>query len=283
MPIQDYDYDQLPTGTDMERTLLPDPEMMYGFRNMFRVDSEAPNRDGDSVKYPSLDEDFEGEMAEIETGDPHPLAKLSYSGAEAAWTEYGFKFTIHDNDIQDSKINIVVINQREQTKARMHFVDGLAGNVLEANHGGEIGDDTTDINYAAFADAEAELIDAGWDANRFVIGMSPKAWAKFAKTDEFTSNTERFAGELRSDGIQLGELMGYPVMRLNTGPLKGADNAAYMVDRGVLGWESPRRQFTVDKGDYDRDERETPYYTDGRIDFLVTNPSASRKVVGGST
>lgn len=276
-------YDGVPTDTDMEATLLPEPADMFGYRNVFRVDQEAPNRDGDSVEYPSLDKDFEGEMVEIAKGDPHPESKLSYDGLRAAWTDYGFKFSIHDNDVQDSKVNLIVINQREATREEMRRLDGIAGAVLEGNRNSvEIGNDSNAIDYEAFVDAETELIDAGYDTSRFMWMLSPRAWGTMAKTDHFTGDTETFAGELRDDGIRAGNLLGYPAMRVNTGPLAGTTNDAYLVDAGRYGWESPRRGFSVDS-EYDRDQREREYYVDGRIDWVPTDPDAALKIIGGVT
>jgi hypothetical protein len=278
------DYERLPTAHDVEETLLPEPEQMYGWRNLFRVDSQASSRDSDSVEYPALDEDFDGDFVEIHPGDPHPQAELTYDGLVASWTEYGFKFVIEDTDIADSKIGVVMVNQQEQTKAKMQSLDGIAGAHVEANRSDTvIGDDATDINYAAMTQAEAALMDAGWELSRFAIAVSPQTWATFAQTEEFTSDTDRFADELRAEGIQLGELLGHPVLRMNTGPFAGGvDNLAYMVDTGAYGWESPRREFSAEQGDRDADERQTPYFINGRIDWVPTNPTACIRVEGGA-
>lgn len=276
-------YDGVPTATDMEATLLPEPSEMYGYRNFFRVDTAAPNRDGDSVEYPSLDGDFEGELVEIEKGDPHPEAKLSYDGLRAAWSEYGFKFSIHDNDVQDSKVNLVVINQQEMAREEMRSLDGIAGAVIEGNRNSvEIGTDTNAIDYEALVDAETELINSGYSPSRFMWALSPRAWGTLAKTDHFTGDTETFAGEFRDDGIRGGNLLGYPALRVNSGPLQGADNDAYLVDTGAYGWESPRRGFSVDS-EYLRDTRETEYYLDGRIDWVPADQDAAIKIIGGVT
>ena len=275
-------YDGVPTATDMEATLLPEPEDLFGYRNLFRVDNEAPNRDGDTVEYPALDGDFDGELVEIEKGDPHPESKLSYDGVQAAWTDYGFKFAIHDNDVQDSKVNLVVINQREAAREEMRTLDGIAGSVIEGNRNSvEIGTDSNAINYNAVVDAETELINAGYSPGRFMWALSPRAWGEMAKTAEFTQATEEFAGEFREEGIRHGELLGYPAMRVNTGPLQGTDDDAYLVDTGAYGWESPRREFNVDS-ERKKDERKTEYYLDGRIDWVPTDKDAAVKIIGGA-
>lgn len=274
------DYDGVPTDTDMERTLLPEPDDMYAFRNAFRVDREAPNRDGDSVEYPALEGDFEGALTEIKKDDPHPESKLTYDGLQAAWTNYGFKFHLSDDDVQDSKVNLVVINQREAAREEMSRLDGIAGSVIEANRNATtVGSDANPINYNALVDAETELIDAGYSQNRFMWFLSPQAWGELYKSSEFTQTTERFADMLREDGIHHGEILGYPVLRTNTGQL-GA-NDAYLVDTGTYGWESPRRGFDVDS-ERDKDRRRTTYYLDGRIDWVPTDPSAAIKVDGGA-
>lgn len=273
-------YDGVPTATDMESTLLPEPEDMYIFRNLFRVDEEAPNRDGDSVEYPALDGDFDGELVEITEDEEHPEAKLTYDGLQAAWTEYGFKFRIRDKDVQDSKINLVTVNQQEMTREEMSRLDGIAGAVLENNRNStEVGDDTNAFNYSAAVDLETELIDAGYNASRAMYVLSPQAWGEIAKTDDFTSHTETFADELRSDGIRHGELLGHPVLRTNADFM--GSNDAYIVDTGVYGWESPRDPFTVNRW-RNEDERCFFYALNGRIDWVPTEPDAAIKAVGGS-
>lgn len=280
MPTTAINYDGVPTDTDMQATLLPDPEQMYVFRNLFRVDEEAPNRDGDTVEYPSLDGDFEGELVEIADDEEHPEAKLTYDGLQAAWTEYGFKFRIRDKDIQDSKINLVVVNQQEATREEMRRLDGIAGAVIENNRNDvEIGDAANSFNYNAAVDMETKLIDHGYEPSRFMFVLSPQAWGSIAKSDEFVSNTERFAGELREDGIRHGELLGYPVLRSNTGVL--GDDEAYLVDRGVYGWESPRDEFDVNRW-RDDDQRCFFYGLNGRIDWVPTDTDAAIKALGGA-
>jgi hypothetical protein len=272
-------YDGVPTATDMEATLLPDPEQMFAFRNAFRVDEQAPNRDGDSVEYPALDGDFEGELVEIGKDEEHPEAKLTYDGLQAAWTEYGFKFRIRDKDVKDSKINLVAVNQQEATREEMRRLDGIAGTVIENNRNSvEIGTDGNAFNYDAAVDMETELIDAGYDSGRFMWFLSPRAWGSLAKSTDFKSDTEEFANELRSEGIRHGELLGYPALRTNTGQL-GQDDA-YLVDTGVYGWESPRDEFDVNRW-RDDDERCWFYGLNGRIDWVPTEPDAAIKAVGG--
>lgn len=275
-------YQGVPTATDVEQTLLPEPDDLFGYRNIFRVDSEAENRDGDSVEYPALDGDFEGELVEIEKGDPHPVSKLTYDGMQAGWQDYGFKFPLHDNDIQDAKINLVMVNQRNENEERMRALDGVAGAVLEANRNStEIGDSSTDFNYDAAVNTETEMIAAGFSPGSFMWVLSPHAWGSIAKSEDFTSATERFADELRGQGIRHGELLNYPALRVNTGPLQGSQGA-YLVDTSRYGWESPRRGFSVDR-EYDKDESCYWYYTDGRIDWVPTNPESAIKAVGGAT
>lgn len=276
-------YDGVPTDTDMEATLLPEPEEMFAFRNAFQVDTNAPNRDGDSVEYPRLGDDFEGDLVEIEKDEEHPEAVLSYDGVQAAWTEYGFKFRIRDKDVRDSKVNLVVINQQEMAREEMKRLDAISGAVIENNRNAvEIGDTTIDFNYAAAVDMETELIDAGYNANRFIWILSPTAWGGLVKTagdGGFAAQTETFADELRSSGIRHGELLGHPALRTNTG-FMGA-NEAYLIDRGIYGWESPRDSFGIDRW-RDDDQRCWFYGLNGEIDWVPTEPEAAIKGVGGA-
>lgn len=273
-------YDGVPTGEDMERTLLPEPNELYQFRNAFRVDSEAPNRDGDSVEYPSLEDDFEGEMVEVKKGDNYPEAKLNYDGLRAAWTKYGFEFRLYDEDIKDGKINITVVNQREMSREEMRGLDKIAYGVLDGNRNGTtIGTDGTDLNYNAIVDAYTTHVDAGYSAGRFVWFLGPDAWGDVAKMSEFTSDTETFADELRGEGINLGELMGRPAMLTNTGDL--GDDEAFLVDTGVYGWESPRDAFSVGRRRDDANDSFV-YKLSGRIDWVPTEPDAALKIIGGA-
>jgi hypothetical protein len=273
-------YQGVPTATDMEETLLPEPDDIFGYREVFMVDNEAPNRDGDSVEYPSLDDDFEGSYVEIEKGDPHPVAKLEYDGMVAGWQDYGFKFQLHDNDIQDSKVNLVMVNQRNQNEERMRYLDGVAGAVLEANYGPEVGTASTGINYDAFVDAETEMVSNGYGNGSLMWVISPSAWGELVKTDAFTSDTETFAQEFRADGVRRESLLGHPAQRVNTGPLAGDDGGAYLVDTSRYGWESPRRNFNVTR-DRDDDERCYWYMTDGRIDWVPVDDDACVRILGG--
>lgn len=273
-------YDGLPTGSDMQRTLLPEPEEMFVFRNAYQVDNQAPNRDGDSVEYPRIAGDFEGDLVEIGKDEEHPEAKLDYDGLQAAWTEYGFKFRIRDKDIRDSKINIVVANQREMAREEMRRLDAIAGLVIENNRNGvTIGDTTVDFNYNAAVDMETELAEQGYSPDRGIWILSPTAWGGIVKSQEFTQSTETFAEELRGEGIQVGELLGRPVLRTNTG-FMGA-NEAYFVDTGIYGWESPRAAFDVDDW-RDEDQRCQFYALNGEIDWVPTEPDAAIKGVGGT-
>lgn len=273
-------YDGLPTGSDMERTLLPEPEEMYAFRNAFRVDNEASNRDGDSVEYPRLGDDFDGDLVEIGKDEEHPEAALDYEGLQAVWTEYGFKFRIRDKDIRDSKINLVVANQREMTREEVRRLDAIAGLTIENNRNGvTIGDSTVDFNYSAAVDMESELIEQGYNPGRGIWILSPSAWGNLAKSNEWTAESEQFGGELRDEGIRAANLLGKPALRTNTGFM--GSNEAYLIDNGVYGWESPRDPFDVTSW-RDEDQRCQFYALNGEIDWIPTEPDAAIKGVGGT-
>lgn len=273
-------YDGVPTGEDMQATLLPEPNEMYQFRNAFRVDNEATNRQGDSVEYPSLADDFEGEMVEVKKGDEYHEAKLDYDGLRAAWTKYGFEFRLYDEDIKDSKVNLVAINQREMTREEVRNLDGIAYSVIDANRNSTvIGTDGTDFNYSGAVAAYTTLVDAGYSAGRFVWFMGPDAWGDIAEMTEFTTDTETFAGELRGDGINLGEFMGRPAMLTNTGDL--GDDEAFLIDTGAYGWESPRDPFAVSRRRDDATDSFV-YKLSGRMDWVPTDPDAALKIQGGA-
>lgn len=280
------DYPGAPTANDMVRTLLPEPEDLYGYREAFMVDSEAPNRDGNAVEYPRLeensegDEGFEGELIELADEDPHPLISLEYDGLIAGWTDYGWKYHISYNDIQDATVNLELTNSEQDTKKRMRGLDGKAGAVIEANRNTNttIGDDTTAINYEAAVDALTYMEDeTGYDVD--LILASPSAYGEWLKTEEFTGDTEKFAEELRGGGLPDDVLLDLPVKKVRRGPLQGT-NDAYFIDTSMYGWESPRREFDVNRKQND-DNRRFEYYVDGRFDWVPTDPDACLKVIGG--
>jgi hypothetical protein len=283
----DINYASAPTDEDMMRTLLPEPEEMYGYREAFMNDSEAPNREGNAVEYPSLGENsdgedgFEGELIEIKDEDPHPLIKLEYDGLVAAWTEYGWKYHITFNDIQDQVINLTLVHSQADTKKRMRGLDAKAGAVLDANKNATtIGNDSEAMDYEAIVDAVTYMEDeTGYDPD--LIIASPQAYAEWLKSDHFTGDTEQFAGELRGGGTPDDVLLDLPVTKVRRGPLQGT-NSAYVIDTGMYGWESPRRQFSVDR-ERNNDNRRFEYYVDGRYDWVPTEPGALVEVIGGAS
>lgn len=272
-------YESIPTAADMREVLLPEPEEMYQFRNAYQVDSEAPNRSGDSVEYPAIDEDFDGEMVEVKKGSDYPRAKLTYDGVRAAWTRYGFEAVLHDDDIQDAKINITLASQQQMAEEEQRRLDTLAFEVLNANRNSTvIGTDGTDFNYNAAVSAYTTLVDVGYNPSNFVWFLSPDAWGDMATSTDFKTDTEQFAGELRGEGPDLAEIMGRPALLTNTGSL-GADEAI-LVDTGIYGWESPRRDFDVERY---REENKSQwvYQASGRIDWVPTEPDAAILIQGG--
>lgn len=283
----DIDYESVPTDTDMMSTLLPEPRDMYGYREAFMNDSEAPNRTGNAVEYPRLAENsdgedgFEGELIEIKDEDPHPLIGLEYEGLTAAWTEYGWKYHITFNDIQDQVINLTLIHSQADTKKRLRGLDAMSGAVLEANRNDtEIGNDGEAMDYEAAVDALTFMEDeTGYDPDLIIAG--PQAYAEWLKSDHFTGDTERFAGELRGGGLPNDVLLDLPVVKVRKGPLSGT-NDAYLMDTGMYGWESPRREFSVDR-ERNNDNRRFEYLINGRYDWVPTEPDACVKVVGGSS
>lgn len=275
-----FTYDSIPTAADMEEVLLPEPEEMYQFRNAFQVDNEAPNRSGDSVEYPAISEDFDGEMVEVKKGSDYPRAGLNYDGVRAAWTRYGFEAVLHEDDIQDAKVNITLATQTQMAEEEERRLDALAFSVLNNNRNSTvIGTDGTDFNYDAAVNAYTTLVDAGYNASNFVWFLSPDAWGDMAKSTDFKSDTEQFAGELRGEGPDLAEIMGRPAMLTNTGDL-GADEAM-LVDTGIYGWESPRRDFGIERYE-EKEKNQFVYQASGRIDWVPTEPDAALFVQGGA-
>lgn len=285
---EDVDYPGAPTETDMVQQLLPEPDEMYGYRRAFMTDNEAPNRQGNAVEYPRLGENsdgesgFEGELIEIADEDPHPVISIDYDGIVAGWGEYGWAYHISFKDIKDATVNLRLITAREDNKKRMRGLDAKAGAVLEANHntddGAVIGDAQTPMNYNALVDAQTYLDDqTGYSGD--VIVASASAYGEWLKNDDMTNNTEQFAGELRGGGTPDNVILDLPVVKVRRGPLQGT-NSAYLVDSGAFGWESPRRPFDVVR-ERNNDNRRFEYLTDGRYDWVPTNPRACLKIAGG--
>ena len=284
---QDINYESVPTDADMQRTLLPEPDDLFGYRQAFMNDSEAPNRSGNAVEYPRLAENsdgedgFEGDLIEIKDEDPHPVIGLEYEGLTAGWTEYGWAYHISDNDIQDQVVNLTLIHSQADMKKRMRGLDAKAGAVLAANNNPTtIGNDGEAMDYEALVDAVTFMEDeTGYDPD--LIIASPQAYAEWLKSDHFTGDTERFAGELRGGGSPDEVMLDLPVTKVRRGPLSGT-NSAYLIDTGMFGWESPRRPFSVDRV-RNEDLRRFEYLVDGRYDWVPTEPEAAVEIVGGSS
>ena len=284
---QDIDYTDAPSERAMQRTLLPEPEEMYGYRQIFMNDSEAPNREGNAMEYPGLAENsdgesgFEGDLIEIKDEDPHPVIGLDFDGITAGWTEYGWAYHISYNDIQDSVINLRTTYAREDTKKQMRGLDAKAGAVAAANKNATtIGNDAEAMDYEAAVDALTFMEDeTGYDPD--LIVASPQAYGEWLKSELFTGDTEQFAGELRGGGLPNEVMLDLPVVKVRRGPLQGT-NSAYLVDTGAYGWESPRRAFDVSRNQND-DNRRFEYFVDGRYDWVPTEPDALVELVGGAS
>lgn len=272
-------YDDIPTETDVRAVLEARTKEMYQFRNGFRVDADAANRSSDSVQYPS-GETFDGAMTEIAQGSEYPRAQLKYDGAEAAFTRYGFEVALHDDDIADSKINLVLDTMQQEAREQERFLDNLAFSVMDANRNATvIGTDATDLNYKAIVNAYTTLVDAGYSPSDFVLFVSPDAWGDLATSTEFTHSTETVDRELRSQGPALGEIMGIPVMMTNTGDL--VDDEAFLVDTGRYGWEAMRDPFEVVRY-RDESKDEWVFKVSGRVDYVPTDANACIKIQGGA-
>ncbi|WP_394743353.1 phage major capsid protein [Natronococcus roseus] len=279
MPETDVNYDGVPTANDVQALIEENTEDLYQFRNAFREDTEASNRDGDGIEYPESG-DFEGELVEIEKGSEYPRAKLDYEGTAATHTKYGFEAPIADEDVKDSKVNIVLENQTEMAREEERRLDSIAFNVLEANADNpEVGDSEEPLNYYAGVDAYTTLADHGYDTGNIVTFVSPGAWGDMAKSGEFVTETERFAEELRSTGPDLGEIMGQPAMLTNTGAL--GPHEALMVDTSSFGWESIRDEFGVSSYREESKDQEV-YKLSGRADWVPTDGQAAVPIAGGA-
>lgn len=271
-------YDDVPTATDVRAMLEERTNELYQFRNAFRQDPEAATRDAESVEFP-VGGTFDGEMVEVKKGSDYPRAKLQYDGAVAAYTKYGFEVPLTDEDIKDSKINLVLDNQQQMGREEEKRLDNIAFNVLNTEQNGTvIGTDATDFNYTAVVNAYTTLVDQGFSPSSFVLFLGPDAWGDLATSTEFTHATETVDQELRSTGPDLGTVMGMPAMLTNTGSL-GADEAI-MVDTSRYGWESERDPFETSR--YREEQKDQfVYKIRGRIDWVATEPDAAIFIQGG--
>lgn len=251
---------------------------LYQFRNAFRIDDEASTRDSESVEFPSGGT-FDGEMVEVDKGSDYPRAKLNYDGDVASYSKYGFEVPLTDEDIKDSKINLVLDNQQQMGREEQSRLDGIAAATLENNRNGtDIGTAGNEFTYATVVDAYTTLVDQGFSPSAFVMFLSPDSWGDLATSSEFTHATETVDQELRSQGPALGEVMGIPAMLTNTGDL--GENEAFLVDTSRYGWESERDPFETSR--YREDQKDQwVYKLRGRIDWVPTNSAACIKIVGG--
>lgn len=271
-------YDSVPTATDVRAMLQARTQELYQFRNAFRVDDEAASREGDSVEFPSGGT-FDGEMVEVEKGSDYPRSQLNYEGDTAAYTKYGFEVPLADEDIKDSKINLVLDNQQQMGREEQTRLDRIAYEVIDANRNGTvIGTDGTDFNYEAAVRAYTTLVDAGFSASSTVFFLGPDAWGDYVTSTEFTDGGETFANELRSTGPNVGAIMGRPALLTNTGDL--AADEALVVDTSRYGWESIRDPFDVER--YRENAKDQFIYKlSGRADWVPTQPDAAVKIQGG--
>lgn len=271
-------YDDIPTATDVRAMLEERTRELYQFRNAFRIDDEASTRDSESVEFPSGGT-FDGEMVEVDKGSDYPRSKLVYDGARAVYTKYGFEVPLTDEDIKDSKINLVLDNQQQMGREEQKRLDNIAFSVLNNNQNATIiGTDGTDFNYTAVVNAYTTLVDQGFSPSSFIMFLSADAWGDLATSNEFTHSTETVDQELRSRGPALGEVMGMPAMLTNTGNL-GADEAM-VVDTSRYGWESERDPFETSR--YREDQKDQYVYKlRGRIDWVPTEPDAAIFIQGG--
>lgn len=271
-------YDGVPTATDVSAMLQARTGELYQFRNAFREDTGAANRNSDKVEFPSGGT-FEGEMVEVEKGSDYPRSKLDYEGVVAAYSKYGFEVPLTDEDIKDSKINLVLDNQQQMGREEQQRLDGIAYEVLENNRNGTtVGTDGTDFNYNAAVSAYTTLVDAGYSADSIVWFLGPDAWGDWITSTEYVGDSDEFAGELRRDGPQLTSILGQPAMLTNTGDL--AADEAFAVDTSVYGWESIRDPFEVSR--YREDAKDQFIYKlRGRADWIPTEPDAAVKIQGG--
>lgn len=271
-------YEDVPTATDVRAMLEERSRELYQFRNAFRVDPDASTREAESVEFPSGGT-FDQEMVEVDKGSDYPRAKLQYDGARAAYTKYGFEVPLTDEDIKDSKINLVLDNQQQMGREEEKRLDNIAFNILDANRNSTlIGTDGNAFNYAAVVSAYTTLVDQGFSPSSFVMFLSPDAWGDLATSSEFTHATDTVDQELRSQGPALGMVMGIPAMLTNTGNLLADE--AIMVDTSRYGWESERDPFETSR--YREDQKDQwVYKIRGRIDWVPTNSDAAIKIQGG--
>lgn len=271
-------YDDIPTATDVRAMLEERTNELYQFRNAFRIDEDASTREAETVEFPSGGE-FDQEMVEVDKGSDYPRAKLTYDGAVAAYTKYGFEVPLTDEDIKDSKISLVLDNQQQMGREEEKRLDGIAFSILNSNRNGTvIGTDGTDFNYEAVVRSYTTLVDQGFSPSSFIIFLGPDAWGDLATSAEFTHATETVDRELRSQGPALGEVMGMPAMLTNTGDL--GDDEAFMVDTSRYGWESERDPFETSR--YREDQKDQwVYKIRGRIDWVPTNSDAAIFIQGG--
>lgn len=273
-------YDDIPTATDVRAMLEARTNELYQFRNAFREDPEASTREAESVEFPSGG-NFDQEMVEVDKGSDYPRSKLTYDGAVAAYTKYGFEVPLTDEDIKDSKINLVLDNQQQMGREEEKRLDSIAFSIINSNLNSDIiGNDAEDFDYDAVVSAYTTLVDQGFSPGSFVMFMSPDAWGDLATSQEFTHATETVDQELRSQGPALGEVMGIPAMLTNTGDL--GEDEAIMVDTSRYGWESERDPFETSR--YREDQKDQwVYKIRGRIDWVPTNSDAAIKIQGGAS
>lgn len=260
----------------------------YVFRRAFR-NHDATGINSNSLTFPEVDFDLEGELVEVPENAKYPRATLNQGQFKAAYTKYGFEVPVSDTAIADSMLDIEADAGRQMSEEEERRLDEIAGAVIEANR------DSTTINasgtsdgaleYDDFLETRKEFYAAGYTTNNLQAFVGPEEMTNLPTLPEFTRATEMgdaavrralLPGQSDLPSALLGEIIGIPVWVSNVTDLVGGE--AYVVNTGKYGWESTREPFSVTTY-REEDHDQTIHKLRGRMDWISTDSLAAKKIV----
>lgn len=259
----------------------------YVFRRAFR-NHDATGINSNSLTFPDVDFDLEGELVEVPENTKYPRASLNHGEFKAAYTKYGFEVPVSDTAIEDSMLDVEADAGRQMSEEEERRLDEIAGAVIENNR------DSTAINasgtsdgaleYADFLEARKEFYAGGYSTSNLVGFVGPDEMTNLPNLSEFTPATEMGDRAIRSGLLPgesslpaglLGQIIDIPIWVSNVTNLTGGQ--AYVVDTGKYGWESTREPFSV-KTYREEDMDQTVHKLRGRMDWISTDDLAAKKI-----
>jgi len=257
-------------------------------RRAFR-DHDGTNLDSNSFEFPVSDASFDGEAVEVGEGEDFPRTDKSHSTVQAAYKKYGVELTVTDEAVEDSAVDVELDGEEDLVRAEERRAETTAFNVLDANtnSAGPIDNGAAaagDIEQADFEDAKEQALADELSMGDLVAIGSAQDYGRYVNFDGFTRASE-LGDQVAQTGVLgdgadlsegfMGTVLDMPVYLENVGNISTGD--AYVVDTSNFGWQSTRRDISVDS--YREEQKEqTVFQIDGRWDWVATQSTANIKI-----